>query len=271
MPRSKLDAIRAGREYLDRQRERALKGFRAFYEGALKRPISTFDLRYCPDEERIVSETVALQLGDLELSVHPNPTKAFLSGGFTPATGQAGSLTVMPLGLVLTPIGTIVAIRVSNGDPAWRPKLNWYRKTDPSMSAVYFIDPVNDTYIYPVDSSLRGDLVAGVPKTGLLVFERFRQITDTLELHISEVPCGAARGRRATFVFHLHSEVIREATRTLVEGPSLEKTFQETLDRQLEEEWSQSALGGRAGCAIVLTSALVASGIGCLAALNLTG
>jgi hypothetical protein len=268
--RSKEAAIRKGREYLKREREKALKRFDAFRAKALANPISTFDLQYSSADDQFTSETARLSSGDLEFSFTIEPAGSVEGGEFAPETAHQGSLRVTPKGFSLSSFGIVLALEVSNNDPEWRPKLNWHRKTDPSMSAAYIVDTVNQSYIYLSDSSLKGEVVAGTPKTGLLVFEPFRQATSKLELHISDIQCGPNRGQRATFVFRLESEGIHESSRTLVEAPPLEEQFERTLNETLDKLWAKSS-PTPSGCVVVLGSALLASGLVGIAGLMVAG
>ena len=149
-----------------------------------------------------------------------------LAGSFGPLIFNCGTTTITSVAFLPTMWFTLFGFEIANIDPQWRLKCNWIRKGDPASSNLYLLDPIHDLYYYPIDSTLRGEVVAGHPKSALVAFEKIAVPTDRLEIHFSGVKLTSARGSSETFLINYIDCNLRHKLEAIATEQSLEQQAQ---------------------------------------------
>ena len=229
-------AVNNGIKEIERDQIRLNRQVNTLLAKAERDPISALNLRYVPrkgiigDRIRIEGKWVFINVG---------PTFAYAPSGsgvkWVPAKRQRGGTTIQPLQLVTSPWGIIIAFRVSNRDPEFRPKLNWFKKSDPASGPVYLVDPVGHQYLYLTASSLRGEVVAGIPQTGLLVFANPESPTHRLQVHFSGVRVGNASRGLSSFSLECTGATLRENLEELKSGRTVSARLLDEVHRQVAQ------------------------------------
>ena len=260
---------------LDRERTKLEKSISAFLTKLDRDPIAALNMRFSY-EEGFVTDPFKVQ-GDLlkgEIQILSREGSHAGAEAFTPLRHEQGACTIEPVGLQLAQYATFVAFRISHDDQHFRPKLTWFKKSDPQASAVFIVDPVNEQYLYPTASSLRGEVVPGVSKTGILAFEPFEKPTDQFQIHFSDVQVESGGARKSSFSFEYSDPGLPESIRQLLEAPSSAEWIAAHLDAGYEKLMKEVRVAS-SGCSsagvvflVVLIAGLVAALAGFVAAIR---
>ena len=244
---------------LDRDRNRVITKISSFLAKLERDPISALNLRFT-EREGFAADPFEFKgnvlSGDIHLlhSAVQDP-----AGEWAPPKHQEGAVTIEPLRLMLSPWGTTVALRVSHEEPGFRLKLNWFKKSDPAAGPVYLVDPVNHQYLYLTASSLKGEVLPGVPLTGILVFQRIRYPTDRLQIQFSDVSIGKGRDHRSSFCLECTDKDLPGMIDRLGALPTMSESLETMLDSEVDKIRS-GFLKLNSGCSGAVVSLLAIVG-----------
>lgn len=183
---------------------------------------------------------------------------------FQPSTYSFEGVIVEPLSLLLTRWATIVAFKVSHSDPEYRLRLNWVKMSNPSASSLFLLDESSSEYYYPCSSDLKGEVISGYPRIGIVAFEPFRKGTNKFSLQFSGVKLVNKRGDKHSFAFSYEDPELVESIESLKAQPR----FIDQLDEKVHEvvaEAKKQILSQNSGCLVLFLA--IASSL--VAALNL--
>ncbi len=253
---------------LDRERTKLEKSVSAFLTKLDRDPIAALNMRFSY-EEGFLTDPFKVEGDLLTGKVRVLSRKGTHAGteAFTPRRHQQGVCTIEPVGLQLAQYATFVAFRISHDDQHFRPKLTWFKKSDPQASAVFIVDPVNEQYLYPTASSLRGEVVPGVSKTGILAFEPFEQPTDQFQIHFADVQVESGGARKGSFSFEYSDPGLPESIRQLLEAPSSAEWIAAHLDAGYEKLMEEVRVpnSGCSSAGVVFSGVLIAGLVAALA------
>lgn len=141
---------------------------------------------------------------------------------FDPNIYTIGNVCIEALDIMVTQWATLIAFKVQHQEMNYRLRLNWFKKSVPEESAIYILDPVNSEYYYPIASDLKGEVLSGHPKVGIMAFETFRQPTPKIQIHFSGVKVSPSRGSKETFLFEsTEDEKLKEVIEEAICKPGL--------------------------------------------------
>ena len=233
-------ALRPGlgraRAELDRDRARVAKQIASFRAKLERDPISALNLRFV-EGDGFVADPFEFKGKILSGSVQvlQRPRGA---GEWTPPEYQEGGTTIKPLGGMLSKWGMGVAFRVAHHDPDFRLRLNWFKKSDPASGPVYLVDPVNHQYLYLNASSMKGEVLPGIPRIGILVFQRPYSPTNRLQVHFSGVSVSKDR-RKTSFSLEFTQAALSQTIEHLNALPTLSEELERMLAREVSKVWSE--------------------------------
>jgi hypothetical protein len=139
----------------------------------------------------------------------------------------------------VTQWGTLLSFRVHNYEISRPLKMRLVKRTSPSESPVYLIDSNNNTYYYPKATDLTGDIVAGHPRIGVIVFEPFRNATDSVAIHFTGAKLSPARGASDTFSFTCIDSKMQHDISDALASRSLTQRVREDVGDKAAEARSQ--------------------------------
>lgn len=208
--------INSGLKDIERERVRVTRQVNSTMAKIERDPISALNLRHVP-RKGVLCDPISIK--GKWCFVRLNPGLAYAPSGsgvkWTPAKYQRAGTTIQPLQVVTSPWGLIIAFSVAHKDPDFRLPLNWFKKPDPASGPVYLVDPVGHQYLHLTASSLRGEVVAGVPRTGLLVFQNPESVTDRLQVHFSSVRISNAPHALSSFSLECTGATLRNHLKNL--------------------------------------------------------
>ena len=117
-----------------------------------------------------------------------------------------------------------------------------------------------EQYLYVTASSLKGEVLPGVARTGVIVFQRLTAPTDRLQIHFSGVRIGGASSGRSHFHFEYTDDDLPRAIEDLLALPPPHVSLQATLDDE-ERKIRRGVAPQQTGCAwavVALVGTLVA-------------
>lgn len=177
--------------------------------------------------------------------------KSDASGQFSPDRYDTIAGSVCPIELMVTQWGAVLAIEVANADRDFNMKAAWVRKSDPAASRIFLVDPVSEQYYHPTATTLSGDVIAGVPRIGLVAFESFRAPAAMLQLHIRDVPLQKGRGGKHSVRFDYTCSGLGDAIANAINSPSLEEQVHAKLSA-MHQEMRRDAGRTKTGCLVVM-------------------
>jgi len=148
---------------------------------------------------------------------------------------------------MLAQFGTAIAVEVSCDEPGSRLTVDWLGGSTSASPTVYLVDPENHEYLRPIATSLEGEVLPGIPRTGVLVFERIAALTGRLQLHFSGVSLAPGGRGKSTFGFEYTSETLPGDVRRLNELPACSRFLSDELDREVDKIRSEF-LRQQSGC-----------------------
>lgn len=242
------DELEKALRKLDRNVDRVKREIEDLSDKIESDVIETFNLRYREDEG-LTSEPVELGTdifsGEFEF---PEVSAEDSVTEFEPSTYEKDGAVLEPLTLLITPLTTVLAVRVNHRDEDYRIPLDWVRPRKREDSNVYLVDPKNSEYYYPRSTTLKGEVVANRPRTGLLAFDPLRKPTDTLEVHFSGVEL-LADGDSDAFSFVHEDPEMSEAIERQLEKPHFKERALEGVEQ--EKRRVQKELEQHSGCLVV--------------------
>ena len=248
---------------LDREQDRVRARIAAFVENLEKDPISAVNLRFTETQgfEADPFEFTGKILSGRSVLLSSEYQEVAGTGTWNPESYHEGTVAVEPLSLSLSQWGTMLAVRVSHDQPTLRIRPDWLKKSDPSSGPVYLVDPVNHQYLHLKASSLRGEVLPGIPRTGILVFEVVRYPTDRLQLHFSGVRLGEDSTHRSSFHLELTDERLPRAIEHMGTLPTMRESLTAGFDQQVNRVRS-GFLRQQSGCsgpAVAILAAVAAA------------
>lgn len=221
------------------------------FDAALSRDlIKALSLRYDP-ESGITSQPFEISTPAFEGAISVTSSSGD-DTAFEPASFETGTATVTPLALLLTQWASVIAFRVAHSQDDYRLKLNWLKKSDPQSSSVYLLDADNSEYYYPVSTDLRGEVLPGHPRVGLIAFEPFRRPTQHVQVHFSSVKLSSKRGDSNSFHFDVLGDDLGGQIQAANEQPTVPETVEKLLAEEQEKAAQLVAESNKSGCAGVL-------------------
>ena len=235
VPSNVRRAVKVGFAELDRDRARLARQIESFLAKMERNPISALNLRYVV-RKGIVGDPFEIKGKWVSMKLHLELRDASkLQTKWVPRKYQEGDTTIQPIFTGFSPWGVVIAFKVAHKDPDFRLKLSWFRKSDPASGPVYLVDPVRQQYMHLTASSLRGEVVPGIPRTGLLVFQNPEYATDRLQVHFSSVRVSKASRNRTSFSLECTSASLPQVFKQIKAGPTLSQQLLAGLDREVSE------------------------------------
>jgi len=93
---------------------------------------------------------------------------------------------------------------------------------------VTLVDPESGQYYYPLGTDLRGEVLSGRPRVGIVVFQPVRATTNCLEAHFNATWSSGAAEAQSFSIAHRSDELLQVST-YLVNLPSLSQRLVEAL------------------------------------------
>ena len=225
------------RAELDRDHARVQAQVAAFLAKQQRDPISALNLRFV-EGEGFVADPFEFRskifTGSVQLVRSPRGP-----GEWDPPEYQEGGTTIKPLGGFMAEWGVVVAFRVAHQNPDFRLKLDWFKKSDPASGPVYLVDPVNHQYLYLTASSLKGEVLPGIPRIGILVFQKPDSPTDRLQVHFSGVSVSKDRRSKTSFSLEYTEATLPQTIEQLKALPTTSEEMATVLDREVSKIWSE--------------------------------
>lgn len=238
---------------LEKDRARVETRLVSFLTRAEKDPISTLGLRFST-AEGFSADPFRFQGEFLSGTVEPLQKLQTIDGegSWKPESYSVDPVTVEPQGILLTPWGVVTAVTVAHDQQGLRLKLEGWKKPRSRTGPIYMVDPVNHEYLQLIASSLEGEVVAGVPRSGVLIFETPSVPTDRLQIHFSDVELN---GEPHAFQFEFQSDGVGASLRKLKEAPAPAERIKEQLRSEVEEVRA-AFLSEQSGCTAALVPLL---------------
>jgi len=171
----------------------------------------------------------------------PKPT-------FNPPVYQVGKTTIEPLHILGTRWATVIAFRIRHFSPNYTIRLNWVRKSDPAASRVVLHDRRNGESYYPISTDLKGPLLPGRSRVGLIAFQPFRMPTDSVEVRFLGVKLSSRRGLTHSFAFTSSFPSLPEEILESLKRPRLSEQIERELNEQVVRLKRQVGGNRSVGC-----------------------
>ena len=206
---------------LERTVEAAERKAKALDEAVRKDFLKAASIRYV-EQAGFQLAPMTIEAEQLSLSLQYSVESAESNEyAFTPDGYVGDTWCIAALDLLISPNGLCVALKVEHFDPQYRIRLNWVKKSNPSSSLIYLVDPESNEYYYPQSTDLSGEVLPNRPRIGVVLFERPRAPTSTLELHLSGVKLCSARGAKEDLVFAYRSPTLASSISNSLRRPAL--------------------------------------------------
>lgn len=173
------------------------------------------------------------------------------SSDFAPSNYESEDAIVTPLDVLVTQWATIVAFKVTNKANQQPLRLSWVKVSDPTSSPVFLVDTENNRYYYPISTDLKGDVVFGQPRTGLIAFQPFSIPTRSVQIHFSNVRLGSGKRSSETFSFGCSDASLDQLIDKAIHMPRLSQQIKD-LVQQKTAEAKQSIAKPKSGCLTIL-------------------
>jgi hypothetical protein len=253
MNKSRPQGIARALAELDEDHARARKQIGGLLAKIEKDPIDALNIRFTPNDG-FVADSLTFEGMILSGSIYLLNSRSISEGAaWSPQSHQAGPTTVKPVGFALSPWGVLTAFEIAHEREGWRLKLQGLNITRPGSGPIYLVDPVNSAYLRLIASSLQGEVLYGIPRTGVLVFELPSAPTDRLQIQFSEVSLSPVASSGVSFSFEYTSAELAGALQQVLDGPSPAEHADQLLDEQVAGVRSDF-LKQQAGCAAAIVS-----------------
>ena len=212
------------------------------FAGKLERnPISSLNLRFI-EGEGIVTGPFGFEFGHGFVGQDQHvllSTDEVGEWAWTPPEYQEVGTTITPIGCFgFSTWGAVVALRVAHRNGGLRLKLDWFKKSDPAASPIYLVDPVNHQYLFLIESSMNGEVLPGIPRTGILVFQQPDSPTDRLQIHFSGVSV-SSNHRKTSFTLEYTDRNLPRTIEDVKSNPSVYQELKAMLDREVSKVRSE--------------------------------
>lgn len=165
------------------------------------------------------------------------------------------------LDLRAAPFGVVAAFCVEATEST---SINPVNKADAKKSPLFLVDRSSGAYLYPRLSSLPGNIVAGMPTIGLVVFDAARVPTTALELHAIDLKIGKAP---SSFTHTYNPEWLAYEIGASLAAPSIRQIFHEHVTRLANEGAARLAEARRRAT----RNNMILAGVATAAVLSLCG
>lgn len=223
---------------LDRSVERGLKKVVEFESRLERDPFKAINLR-ADSNGRFLADPVDIDTGAFTLHINilaANDGRLHHLEEFSPAEYKTAHARVQPIDLLVTPWATLLSVRIDNLEISRPLKLNMVKRASPSDSPVHLIDIRHNEYYYPKATNLRGAIIAGHPRIGVIIFEPFRRKTDSVSVYFSELKLSPVRGANDTFSFACCDAAMERDISESLESRSLAEQTREMATTKLAGE-----------------------------------
>lgn len=252
--RASRESDRADREFnrsvkkVERSAETILNKAYQLEEKLNKDVVKALDIRYSPDKG-FISEPFQMRSEIISGDISLTQTGDGSSGvDFDPLFYEAEGARIEPLAVLFTQWATIVSFKVLHIEPEYRIKLNWVKKTNPLNSLVYLVDESSSEYYYPVSTNMTGEVIANLPRIGLIAFEPFRKPTENFSIHFSSIKLLKNKGDKHYCSFKFADANLKEQISGLISKPKFVEQLKEKVNEQLNEARKKIA-SQNPGCA----------------------
>lgn len=236
---------------IDRNSEVVYKKAEAFEAQLRRDPIKVLNLRYIAGrgfQAEPFRFSTDLYSGEIKVVTEAADAEEIR---FQPNDFKAKDAVVRTHKVFVSNWGTAVGISVAHDYPDWRLKLNWVKKSEPSRSSVFILDKENNQYYFPIATDLKGDVLPGHPFTGVIVFEKFRIPTSSIEMHFSNVKLSSSKGDNHSFSFKCDSPNLKSVTSGSINQPSIVAKVSEAISIE-EEKLKEHVRKSHSGCLLLL-------------------
>lgn len=230
-----------------------VKEAEAFEELVNRDIIDAFKLRFIPSQG-MTSQPYKLGGGDLSAEFTFEEVAGGSARGFDPEQAHSGSAYIKPVHFYITPWATLVALEVGQGEATDVPIPTLVDPDDPTESPVVLVDQENAQYYHPLATDLRGTVIAGQPRVGLVAFEALRAPTSQLILHVRGLKLAGEQGQGVTAAFTFDVDASADALEDLIEAASPAKRLKQGLEEELGPHLGGSGSDANAGCMLALAS-----------------
>src|SRR5262249_21331207 len=161
---------------IEQARDRILRKAQEIERQLIDDPIQIASLSYTT-RHGFRSRPITIESEPFTLAVNLTIDPQAASLAYEPPEFSSKSARIRPLGILASELATLVPITFETFEISNNLSLDWVKERSRKDSRVYLIDRESGDYYYPIDTDLRGEVVAGFPRTGLIAFEPFRQST----------------------------------------------------------------------------------------------
>jgi len=190
--------------------------------------IKTFSISYDRDNgfrsKPVILKTEMFSLS-LELIRKGNSSP---DGSSHPPFFQNDLIKLEPLDLLVSQWATIIALEISNFTDETL-TLRLIKKTNPAESSLFLIDVENGKYYYPISTDLKGDVVNGFPRTGIITFQPFEKPTRAFQLRVSSLRIGKKKAP-VNCVFEFNDENLFSEITDILSKPTIPQYVKQLLE-----------------------------------------
>ena len=226
---------------IDREYAHFVKQIASFAGKRERDPISCLNLRFI-EGEGIVRGPFGFEFGngfvgqDQEVLLSTDEVGEWV---WTPPEYQEVGTTITPVGCFsFSTWGAVVALRVAHQNAGLRLKLDWFKKSDPAASPIYLVDPVNHQYLFLIGSSMNGEVLPGITRTEILVFQQPESPTDRLQVNFSGVSV-SSNHRKTSFTLEYTDRNLPGTIEDVNSNPSVYQELKAMLDREISKVRSE--------------------------------
>lgn len=251
------------RRKIHQSAEKALKAVEKIQDQLLRDPIKAVNLRFNRESGEICSEEIEIETEYLRTSFEvPSISSSIDDEPFKGPLVEDESFSVEALGYCILKDSFVVALKFEGRDPDYSINLKLFKKSEPAESAAFLVDTEGSHYYYPMATDLKGKVIPGQPRIGLIAFEPIREPTSSLQIHLSDVKLSAVRGKKENLVFEIFQEDMKELLQAAQEADTLVNTLRLQIDEYADslcEEVDRLAESSKAqpGCLVLLAAPIL--------------
>lgn len=243
---------------IDKNYDQALHKANSFEKKVRINPIKTLCLKYS-EKDGFTSEPLRISTeifkGSLYFIQDSNENNSI---EFSPSKYSTPRFIITPLSFVVSQWCSVLASRIENFDPTYRLRSQWHKRNNPHNSSICLLDRKNSIYYYPIDSTLSGEVLAKHPKIVLVAFEPFRQITNNIQVNISNVKLSSQQQVKHTFNFDCVDASLEKHIQSYSARPSLVEEVQNVLTNQADLlQTPKSKQSSSSGCLIIIILSII--------------
>jgi translation elongation factor EF-G len=176
---------------------------------------------------------------------------------FQPEAYELESMRLEALDILVTQWATLVAFKIQHKENDYHLRLNWVKKSEPSESKVYLLDPVNSEYYYPKATDLKGEVLQEHPRVGIIAFEPFRYSTSNFKIYFSNVKL-LPKVKLAPFCFEsVIDKNLENEINDVIHGEKFTEQVNNTLNSQNKKIKNQINTAHSSGCLIFIILGII--------------